>query len=98
MSDPSPATRATAGTVLRALRQTRQVRQFTPEPVAEADLQAVLEVARWSGSERARPIPAGNPPGLNAVSISAHSDRAEKIAQLLGPTSGTTGEPMERQV
>ena len=50
MSDPSPATRATAGTVLRALRQTRQVRQFTPEPVAEADLQAVLEVARWSGS------------------------------------------------
>lgn len=50
MSDPSPAARASADTVLRALRQTRQVRQFTREPVAEADLLAVLEVARWSGS------------------------------------------------
>src|ERR1035437_10895041 len=50
MSDPDAATRATAGSILRALRRTRQVRQFTPEPVAEADLQAILEVARWSGS------------------------------------------------
>jgi nitroreductase len=50
MSDPSPATRASVDAVLRALRKTRQVRQFTPEPVAEADLQAILEVARWSGS------------------------------------------------
>src|SRR5664279_4281243 len=50
MSDPSRATRASVDTVLRALRKTRQVRQFTPEPVAEADLQALLEVARWSGS------------------------------------------------
>jgi len=50
MSDPNAANRATAGTVLRALRRTRQVRQFTPEPVTEADLQALLEVARWSGS------------------------------------------------
>ena len=36
--------------VLRALRQTRQVRRFTDEPVDEADLQAILEVARWTGS------------------------------------------------
>jgi Bacterial protein of unknown function (DUF853) len=43
MSDPSPATRATAGTVLRALRQTRQVRQFTPEPaVLIADIKGDL--------------------------------------------------------
>ena len=36
--------------VLRALRRTRQVRQFTDEPVGEDDLQAILEVARWTGS------------------------------------------------
>lgn len=36
--------------VLRALRRTRQVRQFTDEPVDEGDLQAILEVARWTGS------------------------------------------------
>jgi nitroreductase len=40
----------TADPVLRALRRTRQVRQFTDEPVAEDDLQAILEVARWTGS------------------------------------------------
>jgi nitroreductase len=36
--------------VLRALRRTRQIRRFTDEPVDEADLQALLEVARWTGS------------------------------------------------
>jgi nitroreductase len=36
--------------VLRALRRTRQVRRFTDEPVAEGDLDAMLEVARWTGS------------------------------------------------
>ncbi len=36
--------------VLRALRRTRQIRRFTGEPVAEADVQAILEVARWTGS------------------------------------------------
>jgi nitroreductase len=38
------------GAVLRALRRTRQVRRFTDEPVAEADIQDILEVARWTGS------------------------------------------------
>lgn len=38
--------------VLRALRRTRQVRSFTDEPVAESDLQAILEVARWTGSSQ----------------------------------------------
>ena len=37
-------------TVLRALRQTRQIRRFTERPVSEADLQAILEVCRWTGS------------------------------------------------
>jgi nitroreductase len=40
----------TRDTVLRALRRTRQVRAFTDEPVAEADVQAILEVCRWTGS------------------------------------------------
>lgn len=36
--------------VLRALRRTRQIRRFTDEPVAEADIGAILEVCRWTGS------------------------------------------------
>jgi nitroreductase len=40
--------------VLRALRRTRQVRSFTDEPVDEAALQAILEVARWTGSSQNR--------------------------------------------
>ena len=36
--------------VLRALLRTRQVRSFTDEPVDEADIQAILEVCRWTGS------------------------------------------------
>ena len=36
--------------VLRTLRRTRQVRRFTDEPVVQADIQAILEVCRWTGS------------------------------------------------
>jgi nitroreductase len=36
--------------VLRALRRTRQIRRFTDQPVDEAALQSILEVARWTGS------------------------------------------------
>jgi nitroreductase len=50
MSDPDAASRGSADPVLRALRRTRQVREFTNEPVAETELSAILEVARWSGS------------------------------------------------
>ena len=39
-----------ADTILRGLRRTRQIRQFTDEPVPEDALQAILEVARWTGS------------------------------------------------
>jgi nitroreductase len=42
----------TRDAVLRALRRTRQVRSFTDEPVAEADIQAILEVMRWTGSSQ----------------------------------------------
>jgi nitroreductase len=36
--------------VLRTLRRTRQIREFTVESVDEAAIQAILEVARWTGS------------------------------------------------
>jgi nitroreductase len=35
---------------LRALRRTRQFRDFDPRPVAPEDLDAIVDVARWSGS------------------------------------------------
>jgi len=35
---------------LRPLRRTRQVRQFTDEPVDAAQLAAIADVARWTGS------------------------------------------------
>ena len=35
---------------LRPLLRTRQYRQFTSEPVASEDLEALADVARWSGS------------------------------------------------
>lgn len=37
---------------LRALRRTRQVREFTHEPVDPASLDALADVARWTGSSR----------------------------------------------
>jgi nitroreductase len=35
---------------LRPLRRTRQVREFTPEPVDRELLDAIVDVARWTGS------------------------------------------------
>ena len=37
---------------LRPLRQARQVREFTAEPVDRTALDAIADVARWSGSSR----------------------------------------------
>jgi len=37
---------------LRALRHTRQFREFEPRPVDQADLDALVDVARWSGSSQ----------------------------------------------
>jgi nitroreductase len=36
--------------VLRTLRRTRQIREFTDESVDESEIQAILDVARWTGS------------------------------------------------
>jgi nitroreductase len=38
--------------VLRPLRRVRQVREFTDEPPTDAELDAIADVGRWSGSSR----------------------------------------------
>jgi len=37
---------------VRPLLRTRQIRVFTEEPLTEAELEALTEVARWTGSSR----------------------------------------------
>lgn len=54
MSDAKSFDRSTADVVLDALRRTRQVRQFLDDVVSDNDLQAILGVARWSGSSMNR--------------------------------------------
>jgi nitroreductase len=41
-----------AADLLRPLRRTRQVREFTTQPVDAADLDAIANVGRWSGSSQ----------------------------------------------
>jgi nitroreductase len=43
---------STAADALEAVRTVRQVRQYEPGEVSDADLNQVLEIARWSGSSR----------------------------------------------
>jgi nitroreductase len=38
--------------VLRPLRRVRQIRSFTDEPVTDAEVDAIVDVGRWSGSSR----------------------------------------------
>jgi nitroreductase len=38
--------------ILRPLRRTRQVREFEPKPLNAATLDALADVARWTGSSR----------------------------------------------
>jgi nitroreductase len=47
MTDTAPAL-----DVVRPLLRVRQVRDFTPEPVSPAELEAISEVGRWSGSSQ----------------------------------------------
>ena len=42
----------TAADRLRPLRRTRQIREFTDEQVSREDLDALANVARWTGSSR----------------------------------------------
>lgn len=45
-------THADPAETLRPLRRVRQVRQFTTQPVTDAELDAIADVGRWSGSSR----------------------------------------------
>jgi len=47
--DDGPGTPRAA---VRPLLRTRQVREFTPEPPSDEQLDAILEVARWTGSSQ----------------------------------------------
>jgi nitroreductase len=38
--------------IVRPLRRARQVREFTDEPLTDAELDAITDVARWTGSAR----------------------------------------------
>jgi nitroreductase len=38
--------------IVRPLRRARQVREFTDEPLTDAQLEAISDVARWTGSSR----------------------------------------------
>jgi nitroreductase len=42
----------TARDVVRPLLRVRQIRDFTPEPVSPAELEAISDVGRWSGSSK----------------------------------------------
>ena len=43
---------STPSELIEFLRRQRQSRQFTDQPVSEADLEAILQVARWTGSSK----------------------------------------------
>jgi len=51
MTEPVTA-RAAAVAQVRDLCRVRQCREYTDEPVSDADLHELLEVARWSGSSQ----------------------------------------------
>ncbi len=86
MTDPTDAVHAIAAPVLRALRRSRQVRQFTDEPVGEADLQAILEVARWSGSST-------NRQPWTFIVLRTQADR-ERLAELAPYAKHVAGAPL----
>ncbi len=54
MTDPSTPAAGLAPLLdkLRPVIRTRQIREFTAEPLTAAELEALTEAARWSGSSR----------------------------------------------
>jgi nitroreductase len=50
MSDTE--TRPSPRDTIRPLLRTRQVREFTDEPLTDAELEAIADAGRWSGSSR----------------------------------------------
>jgi nitroreductase len=47
---------STADDTLRILRRTRQVRDLNGEPLTDEQLQAILEVVRWTGSSQNKQV------------------------------------------
>jgi nitroreductase len=78
----SPDTQAT----LRELRRVRQARLYKPDPVPEADVQELLEVARWTGSSR-------NTQPWRFVVIT-DKDQLKKISQLRPPINWVADAPL----
>jgi nitroreductase len=72
--------------VLRTLRRTRQIRQFTDEPVDDAAIRAILEVARWTGS-------GANRQPWTFVIVSDPAER-QRIAELAPHASHVAGAPV----
>lgn len=52
MTEANRGTTGPAVAALGVLRSLRSVRRFRPDPVPDADLRAILEVARWCGSAK----------------------------------------------
>jgi len=52
MSNPQPSQDADPAALLQPLRRVRQVRQFTEQPLTDAQVDAIVDVGRWSGSSR----------------------------------------------
>ncbi len=46
------ASEPTAGERTRSLRRVRQIREFAPEGLTDAEVDAIVDAARWSGSSR----------------------------------------------
>lgn len=51
MSDTDPPSTSPRETI-RPLLRTRQVREFTEEPLSDAELDAIADAGRWSGSSK----------------------------------------------
>ena len=52
MSEQQQPTSPEPADILRPLRRVRQIRQFSDEPVRGAEVDAIVDVGRWSGSSR----------------------------------------------
>lgn len=73
---------------LRALRRTRQVRDLSGEPISDAQLEAILEVARWTGSSTNRQtwrfVVVRDPDRLRAIGLEASGERRGGIGHVAG--------------
>jgi len=73
---------------LRALRRTRQVRDLSGEPITDEQLEAILEVARWTGSSTNRQtwrfVVVRDPDRLRAIGLEASGERKGGIGHVAG--------------